>query len=73
MNQIVSNITDLYQKYPDKLDEDIKLVLMYWRTYNGVRWDSNYISTQDILNKTITPMDQIINAKYILKLLEECD
>ena len=46
---------------------------MYLKIYKNIRWDKNYISTQDFLNMDIRLVQQIIDAKYILKLLEDDD
>lgn len=71
MNQIIKNVSHLLEKYKDKLNTDSKLTLMYWRTYDSCRWDSTYISTKDFLDNDLTPVEDILNAKYILELLKE--
>jgi len=72
MNQIVKNVQAIMKKYKGKLDTDNKLVLMYFKEFHNLKFDGQYISTVDYLNMTVKSED-IVNAKHILKLLEECD
>lgn len=68
--QIVKNIKNLLDKY-NFIDSDNKLVLMYLREYHKLRFDSKYISTSDLLGIDIKLIQQILDAKYLLKLMEE--
>ena len=70
--QILKNVKKLLNEHKF-IDTDQKLVLMYLKIYKNIRWDKNYISTQDFLNMDIRLVQQIIDAKYILKLLEDND
>jgi len=72
MNQIVKNVQAIMKKYKGKLDTDNKLVLMYFKEFQNLKFDGQYISTVDYLNMKVKPED-IVNAKHILELLEEYD
>lgn len=70
MNQVVRNVKGLLRKYPTTLNSDMKLSLAYWREYENLRMDSRHVSTKDLLGVR-TSMDDIINARYVLELLNE--
>jgi len=72
MNPIIENVESLLDKY-DFIDNDTKLVLMYLKEFGGVRWDSKYISTQDLLSIDISLVQQIIDAQHMLRMLEESE
>lgn len=70
MNQITRNVEMLLSKH-DFIDNDTKLVMMYLREFEQLRFDSRYISVKDFLNIDMKLIQQIIDARYLLSLLEE--
>lgn len=72
MNQIAKDVKTLLNKYKF-INNDNKLVLMYLKEYEDVRWDNRYVSTRDLLNIDMELIQQILDAKYILSLYEESD
>ncbi|WP_079709777.1 hypothetical protein [Paraliobacillus ryukyuensis] len=70
MQKTIENVKSLFEKYGDSLKTDKHLILMYLKTYEGLRFDSKYISTQDFINSK-TDIDEIISAKIMYEIQEE--
>jgi len=69
MNQVITNVEALLSKYGNKLNDNNKLVLIYWREFCNVRMDQNNISMEDFL-KNVKMYDDIINARRMIDLYE---
>lgn len=69
MNQIAKNVKSLLEK--DFIDTDQKLILFYLKQFEGLRMDSKVVSMQDLLNIDFSLVQAIIDAKEILKLIED--
>lgn len=69
MNQIAKNVKSLLEK--DFIDTDQKLILFYLKQFEGLRMDSKVVSMQDLLNIDFSLVQAIIDAKEILKLMED--
>lgn len=72
MNQIISNVQYLFNKYgKERLNNDTKLSLAYLKEFHGLKFDKNSISTQDFLGIDIRIIQSVIDAKYIIELIGE--
>lgn len=71
MNQIVKNVEKVLEN--EFIDTDQKLVLYYLKQFEGLRFDNKYISTQDLLDIDMKLIQSIMDAKYLLELLEDED
>lgn len=71
MNQVTKNVEELIGKYGRYIDTDTKLVLLYLREFESLRFDSRYIAVEDFINTDVNLIQDIVNAKHILELLEE--
>lgn len=71
MNQIIKNVERVIEKYGKHANTDNKLVLLYLREYGEVRWDNKIVSTRDFLNIDMKIIQEIIDAKYLLELMED--
>lgn len=69
--EIVKNVKSILDKYGKHANTGSKLVLLYLKEFHNVRWDNKYISTQDIVSLNMNLIQNIIDAKYLLILLEE--
>lgn len=72
MNQIIDNVDKLITKYgEDRLNSNAKLLLAYLKEYEGLKFDKNYISTQDFLRMDVGLFQAVIDAKYLLKSMQK--
>lgn len=69
-DNIIDNIKQLYRQYGEVINNDKKLLLLYWKQIDGVKIDKQYISTQDFINKATNPGD-ILSGKSMYDVLRK--
>jgi hypothetical protein len=70
MDEIIENITQLYDAYGDKIDTDKKLMLMYWKDIDKCKVTKAGIDTGDFISKS-TDASFIINGLRLYRILQE--
>lgn len=69
-NIIIDNIKQLYSQYGEVVNDDKKLLLLYWQQIDKVKMDKQYIATQDFIDKATHPRD-ILNCKIMFDILKK--
>jgi hypothetical protein len=66
-DELIDNVTDLLTKYPIVRQNDKKLIMLYWKFFDGVKMDKTSISSEDFLYKA-TPPEKIIQTKWMVQI-----
>lgn len=69
-NKILENVKWLLQKYNNVIDNEKKLVLLYWKHFDKMNVNKETIPTQEFLRATNA--HTIIDAYYLIKYREAC-
>lgn len=68
-NKILKNVEWLLEKYKDAIDNEKKLILLYWKHIDKINVTKDSIPTQEFLSKTTNP--QVIGDAFaLLKIIE---
>lgn len=68
-NQVLENVKCLLEKYKNIIDNEKKLILLYWKHIDKINITKDSIPTQEYLSKATNP--QIIgDCYYLIKIRE---
>lgn len=67
-NKVLKNVEWLLQKYNNVIDNEKKLVLLYWKHFDKMNVTKDTIPTQEFLKATNS--HTIIDAYYLIKYRE---
>jgi hypothetical protein len=69
-NKVLENVELLLDKYKNVIDNEKKLVLLYWKHIDKLNVTKDSIPTQEFLNRATSP--QVIgDAYWLIKIREE--
>ena len=68
-NKVLENVEWLLSKYKDVIDNEKKLVLLYWKHFDKINVTKDSITTQEWLNKS-TSGQIIADAYWLIKSRE---
>lgn len=68
-NKVLENVEWLLSKYKDVIDDEKKLVLLYWKHFDKINVTKDSIPTNEWLNKS-TSGQIIADAYYLIKIRE---
>lgn len=69
-NKILENVKWLLEKYSNVIDNEKKLVLLYWKHFDKMNITKETIPTQEFLRATNA--HTIIDAYYLIQYREVC-
>lgn len=70
MDQIVSNIKQLYDTYGNKIKSEKHLILVYMQKIDGCRVDKENLNTVDFINSP-TDISDILSGYRLYKILRD--
>jgi hypothetical protein len=69
-NKVLENVEWLLEKYNNVIDNEKKLVLLYWKHIDKLNVTKDSIPTQEFLNRATNP--QVFgDAYWLIKIREE--
>jgi hypothetical protein len=69
-NKILENVERFLEKYNNVIDDEKKLILLYWKHIDKLNVTKDSIPTQEFLSRATNP--QVIgDAYYLIKIREE--
>lgn len=69
-NKVLENVEWLLEKYNNVIDNEKKLILLYWKYIDKINVMKDTIPTQEFLGRATNP--QVIgDAYYLIKIREE--
>lgn len=69
-NKVLENVEWILEKYNNVIDNEKKLVLLYWKHFDKINVTKDSIPTQEYLSKATNP--QVIgDACYLIKIRGE--
>jgi len=69
-NKILENVEWLLSKYKDVIDDEKKLVLLYWKYIDKINITKDSIPTNEWINRS-TSGQIIADAYHLIKIREE--
>jgi hypothetical protein len=69
-NKILENVEWLLEKYNNVIDNEKKLILLYWKYIDKLNVTKDSIPTQEFLSRATNPQ-VISDAYYLIKIREE--
>jgi hypothetical protein len=70
-NKVLENVEWLLEKYNNVIDNEKKLVLLYWKHIDKLNVTKDSIPTQEFLNNRTTSPQVIADAYWLIKIREE--
>ncbi|MBE2917334.1 hypothetical protein HPK02_00135 [Anoxybacillus flavithermus] len=68
-NKVLENVEWLLEKYNNVIDNEKKLILLYWKYIDKINVTKDTIPTQEFLSRATNP--QVIgDAYYLIKIRE---
>jgi hypothetical protein len=69
-NKVLENVEWLLEKYNNVIDNEKKLVLLYWKHIDKLNVTKDSIPTQEFLSNRTTSPQVIADAYWLIKIRE---
>jgi hypothetical protein len=69
-NKVLENVEWLLEKYNNVIDDEKKLILLYWKHIDKLNVTKDSIPTQEFLSSSTSPQ-VIADAYWLIKIREE--